>query len=301
MFKIFSPATTANLGAGFDVFGAALDFGNELEVYPDEPFSIKIIGEGSSTLSKDKDNLIYKAYRKFFDAIGKPLVESSFLIKSRIPLARGLGSSASAVISGIYASMTITEIKDFALASNLAIELEGHPDNVIPCLFGGIRLCYFSKNQWKSEALKIPENLSLVLVVPSQRQSTSRARRAIGLTVPVDKAVFNIARSCLFVYCLEREKYDLLKEATLDMIHQEKRLKIIKNADRFFKEMLMHENCLAGWLSGSGSAMVFMAHKSDETAVLESARRTLVEKDIDAKVVTVAFSREGTKVIMGLS
>lgn len=295
-FKVFAPATTANLGPGFDVFGGALDFGNELEVTPGVEFQFTIYGEGSTSLPVSEDNLIYKAYLKTFEYLKKEPVEAAFVAKNRIPLARGLGSSASATILGILAAQEICEIKDLQMAAEIAIEMEGHPDNIIPSLYGGIRLCYQSTSGWKSEALPVPENLTLILVIPLQRLSTSRARKAIGKSVVLEDAVFNISRSSLLVYCLERKKYDLLKEATQDRIYQDRRLKLIPTVREVFEKIIAHPSCLAGWLSGAGSTIAFLTKKENEGELLKFSREILESRREQAKVIVSKFSQKGAEV-----
>ncbi len=295
-FRVFAPATTANLGPGFDVFGAALDFGNELEVRLDSEFQIDIYGEGSTSLPRSEDNLIYQAFLKTFDYMKRKPVSAAFVVKNRIPLVRGLGSSASAIILGILAAQKICSVKDLEMAAEIAIEMEGHPDNIIPALFGGIRLCYRTSSKWKSEALSIPENLSLVLFVPLKKLPTAKARKAIGKSVLLEDAVYNISHSCLLVYSLEKKRYDLLKEATLDRIHQDKRLKLIPGIEEIFKEIVAHKLCLGGWLSGAGSTLAFLTKKENEDEVANFVRERADSRGEQCKVITASFSPKGAEV-----
>lgn len=295
-FRVFAPATTANLGPGFDVFGAALDFGNELELTPDSKFRMNIYGEGLTSLPQGKDNLIYQAYLKTFDYMKRKPVSAAFVAKNRIPLVRGLGSSASATILGILAAQAICSVKDLEMAAEIAIEMEGHPDNIIPTLYGGIRLCYRTSSKWESEALSIPENLSLVLVIPSKKLPTLKARKAIGKSVPLGEAVYNISHSCLLVYSLERKRYDLLKEATLDRIHQDKRLKLIPGVKKIFEKIAAHKLCLAGWLSGAGSALAFLTEKENEDEIASFARECAENYGEQSRVTIASFSRKGAEV-----
>lgn len=289
-----APATTANFGPGFDVFGAALDFYNELEVYPDNQFELNIYGEGSSKLARSENNLVYRAYEKTFKKKGKKLLASKFVLKNRIPLARGLGSSSSAALLGIMSAMKVLDIeKELNFAAKLAIEMEGHPDNVIPCLFGGLHICYSEDDNWKSVKLKNPDDLGVVLIVPKQRLSTEKARRALPKNISIKKAVFNVSRASLFVYALEKRKYNLLKEATRDEIHQKKRIKLIDKGEAVFSKVLENTNCITGWLSGAGSTFAFLTEKNKKDELSDFCEKIMKENDFEGRVLTSSFSKQG--------
>ena len=297
MISIFTPATTANLGSGFDVLGAALDFGNELEVYPGHPFSISIAGEGSTTLPRGTGSLIYRAYTRVFELSGEEPIEASFVCRNRIPLSRGLGSSAAAAAAGALAACLVKGSEDIECALAVALELEGHPDNVIPCFRGGIQLCYANDGGWESVSLPVPEGVAIALVVPRQRLSTSAARKALGSRVTLAQATFNMARVGLFVYALESGRLEILKEATRDAIHQSKRLALIKHASAVLDRLGRDERCLGGWLSGAGSTLAFLVGERDIQAFCEEAEDVCRAEGLDARVLETRFSSKGASVL----
>lgn len=293
MIRIFAPATTANLGSGFDVLGAALDFGNELEVYPGHPFRVTIAGEGSTSLPRGTGSLIVRAYERVFEKAGLAPVEALFVCRNRIPLGRGLGSSAAAALSGAVAALAVMGSDDRGLALEAAIELEGHPDNVVPCLAGGVRACYAAEGRWHSVALPVPEGVSLVLVVPRRRLSTEKARRALGSSVPLASAAFNLSRVALLVHALERGALELLRVATEDEIHQRKRLELVEGAAPVFDRLRGDGLCLAAWLSGAGSTMAFLVARDDAREFQSRAEAACADAGLPGRVIETAFSPEG--------
>jgi len=297
MISIFTPATTANLGSGFDVLGAALDFGNELEVRPGHPFSISIAGEGSTTLPRGTGSLIYRAYTRVFELSGEEPIEAAFVCRNRIPLSRGLGSSAAAAAAGALAACLVRGSEDVERALAVALELEGHPDNVIPCFRGGIQLCYATDDGWESVSLPVPEGVALALVVPRQRLSTSAARKALGSRVTLAQATFNMARVGLLVHALESGKLELLKEATRDAIHQGKRLALISHGSAVLDRLARDERCLAAWLSGAGSTLAFLVKERDIQAFCGEAADVCRAEGLDARVFEARFSPKGVSVL----
>ncbi len=293
------PATTANLGAGFDVFGAAVQLRNEVTFFPGREFSIQIYGEGSSSLTKSRDNLVYRSYEMAFRKIGREPVEGAFVIKNRIPISRGLGSSASASVLGAALAARIMGLgreDSFNIIEEVAIETEGHPDNVIPAIYGGVQLCYRDNAGFNHVRLKTPSKLELLLVIPSKKVSTSRARKILGNKLTYSEAVFNISRAALFVWALENKKYEFLKEATRDAIHQDKRMKLIPEASEVFRKLLNSEFCLAGWLSGSGSTMAFLVSKENSREFEEEAKTITMKKEFNSRILVTAFSETGLDV-----
>jgi homoserine kinase len=300
-FTLSAPATTANLGPAFDTLGAALELRNELVFVPYRPFSVRIFGEGSNSLERSENNLVVKAYLKAFEIAGREPIEGAFVLKNRIPLARGLGSSAAAAVLGAGAAAEVmgfkAEEKD-ELITKTAVELEGHPDNVIPCYYGGIRLCVQTALLTRSYALKLPTELKILLVIPRKRISTVTARKVLGKKVELKNAVFNLQRTALLVWSLENNCLDFLKEATADALHQEKRLGLIQNASKLFQSILAHDLCVAGWLSGSGSSLAFAYRRADEAAFVSAAERILQKNEFEARLLTVEFASNGLELIV---
>lgn len=297
VIKVDTPATTANLGPGFDVFGAALDLFNEVEIYPGHKFSVEIYGEGSSTLPRGDDNLVVNSFRKTCRFLGTKPPSARFVIKNRIPVSRGLGSSSSAIVAGVTAAFVYCgkEPSDEQIV-RLSARIEGHPDNVVPAYYGGIRLCYLTDEGVKSVALKVPEKVSVVLVVPKQRISTARARKVLQKKVSLSDAVFNISRAALLVHALETGKLSLLKEATADRLHQDRRLKLIERGEELMRSIISSEDCIAGWLSGAGSSMAFLVEEKKTADFAAHCEKVLDSLFLEGRVISTSFSPVGAKV-----
>lgn len=291
-----APATTANLGAGFDALGGALNIRNEVVFFPGKPFSVKIYGEGSNSLPRTKENLLIKAYEATFQEFGEKIVEGAFILKNRIPLSRGLGSSAAATILGSSLAASLincTKEERDEVVLRVALKFEGHPDNIVPCYYGGIQICVESQGKINNFPLPLPSELAVVLVIPRKKISTQKARKVLGKKVSIEQAVFNIQRSCLFVWSIDRSDFRWLREAMEDSIHQEKRLSLIDGAPKFFKEAIKHPLCISGWLSGSGSTMAFATKKNDSKNLEEDFEKILEKLKFEARLMVTEFTDSG--------
>lgn len=158
------PASTANMGPGYDCLGMSLDIWNELIVCRATSFSMEIEGEGADFLPKDERNLVVTGIKKAFEAAGKPVPALKYVLKNSIPFARGLGSSSAAIVSGILAGLSLTghelAVERQEELLQLAAGIEGHPDNVAPCMYGGMQLGWYSKDgRWSSEAVHVPRGM----------------------------------------------------------------------------------------------------------------------------------------------
>jgi homoserine kinase len=202
------PASSANLGPGFDVMGAALDLHMEVEVSETGHFAVHT----DLKIARDRRNLIVRGF-----AALHPPDDFEFTIRSDIPLSGGLGTSAAAIVSGLVAADSIFELDADLLAE--ATRLEGHPDNVAAALLGGFVLC----GDGHAERFDPPPGLECLLVVPGQTVRTAKAREALPSRIPVQDAVFNIAHASLLVLGLARGDLSLVARGLGDRIHQPRR------------------------------------------------------------------------------
>ena len=202
--KVTVPATTANMGPGFDCLGMALKLYNQVEISPtDGGLAIEIQGEGAGDIRKDEGNIVFKAVERLFQEAGRPCPGLVIKLTNHIPAARGLGSSASAIVGGLVAANRLagdpfTPEKLLALAT----ELEGHPDNVAPALLGGIIISVVQEGKVHWLKITPPDGLSTVVAVPDFKLSTRAAREVLPKTVSLQDAVFNLSRSALLVGAL---------------------------------------------------------------------------------------------------
>jgi homoserine kinase len=202
------PASSANLGPGFDVMGAALDLHMELEVRETGTFAVHT----DLQIARDRRNLAVRGFAALHDPSG-----FEFTIRSDIPLAGGLGTSAAAIVAGLVAADSIFELDADLLAE--ATKLEGHPDNVAAALHGGFVLCV----NGRAERFEPPDGLECLLVVPGQAVRTQKAREALPTRIPLSDAVFNIAHASLLVLGLAKGDLGLVARGLGDRIHQPRR------------------------------------------------------------------------------
>ncbi|GAA1014977.1 homoserine kinase [Acrocarpospora pleiomorpha] len=220
------PATSANLGPGFDSLGLALDLHDEVEVeLAGDDVEIEIDGHGAGEVDPGEGHLIISTLRETFDTLGVDQPKGIRLrCRNRIPHARGLGSSSAAIVAGVLAARALADAPGFddARALELAARLEGHPDNVAPCLYGGFTIAYTAQGTPKAVTLPVHEDVRPVVLIPDFRLSTEAARGLLPATVPHAEAAANAANAALLVHALTRRP-DLLMTATEDYLHQKYR------------------------------------------------------------------------------
>jgi homoserine kinase len=223
--RVRVPATSANLGPGFDALGLALARYDDVVVrVADEGLYVDVAGEGADSVPRTRRHLVVRALQAGFDALGGQPRGLEVVCANRIPHGRGLGSSAAAIVAGLVAARALVlggeeTLDDDALLA-LAAEIEGHPDNVAACLLGGLTLAWTpADGRARAVALPVAAALRPVVFVPTTSASTAKARKALPETVPHADAARNAARSALLVHALAGAP-DLLLAATEDRLHQ---------------------------------------------------------------------------------
>lgn len=250
--RVRVPATSANLGPGFDAFGLALGLHDDVVARIGEGgVHVDVAGEGADDVPRDKRNLVAKAMRAAFDAMGGQPRGIEVVCANRIPHGRGLGSSAAAIVAGVLAarSLVLGGLSD-AEVLTLCAEIEGHPDNVAACLLGGLTLAYSP-----SDAVRLPVHASVspVAFVPGSRSSTAKARRLLPDVVPHADAAQNAGRAALLVEALGRRP-DLLMPATEDLLHQPYRAEAIPRAVALMSSL--REAGIPAVISGAGPTVL---------------------------------------------
>jgi homoserine kinase len=252
------PASTSNLGSGFDAFGLALQLylAVQMEISP-EGLQILPSGEGASHIPTHEGNLIFRSTKKLFEKVGQPLPGLKIIIENKIPLFRGLGSSGAATIAGLVcgARLANSNLPHEAILS-LAQEIEGHPENAASSLLGGLTInCVEANGQVICKKVEVDDKLKAVLLIPETTIATHEARRVLPKTVSHQDAVFNLQRSALLAHAFTSRDYDALKVAMQDKLHQPYRKHLIPHYDEF--ETLGYENGALGvCISGSGSTVL---------------------------------------------
>lgn len=227
--RLTVPATSANLGPGFDTLGLALELRDRVTVRAVAGETrVTVRGEGAGTVGTGEDHLVVRAIRVGLEYAGAPQAGLDVVCHNAIPHARGLGSSAAAVVVGLTAARALIsepETLSDDVVLQLATDLEGHPDNAAPALLGGATLAWMEDGRAQAVPLAHSAELAPVALVPDVQQSTSRARAALPRTVPLVDAVFNIQRAALMVEALRRP--ELLLTATGDRLHQPYRAEVM--------------------------------------------------------------------------
>lgn len=290
MLYVKVPASTSNLGSGFDAFGLSLELYNHFYVDFSDSYSVEVEGYGKE-LPKDESNLFIKAYKRACSYFG--IEEKPISVKqvNHVPTARGLGSSATAIVGGIASCLKLNglraEVRDIL---KVAFEFEPHPDNLLPALLGGFLVCATEDREVSYLRLNFPEDLKVVVCIPEFELSTERARAVLRREVSLEDAVFNLQRSALLVGALLSERFDLLKEAVKDRLHQPYRSILIPG---FYKvmERAYEAGALAVFLSGAGPTVASFC--LDGEKVGRAMTQAFQEEGIRAEHMVLGVSYEG--------
>lgn len=255
--KILVPATTANLGSGFDILGASLNLYNILTFEETDETSIKIINNLNDELKLEaKNNLIYRSIDYFFKTIDKKTPEVKIEIEINIPFSRGLGSSSSAIVGGLFIANKLSgaNLSKSDLVT-MATAIEGHPDNVSPCILGGMVLSLTQDKKVFTQNIPLKNELSFVVAIPNFKLSTEDARKVIPKQIDFSDAVFNSGRLAFLIQALNSNNFDFLNIAMQDKLHEQYRAKLIKG---FYavKVSAIKAGALASVLSGAGPTIL---------------------------------------------
>ena len=266
------PATTANLGPGFDCLGAALDLNNRFAMRRieggGERFELIIEGSEGSHLRGGPENLVYRAAQRVWKAAGLEPVALEARVRLAVPPARGLGSSATAIVAGLMgANALVGEPLSKEKLLELAIDIEGHPDNVVPSLLGG--LCMTAKaasQRWRVVRCEWTPGVKAVVAIPSIRLSTSEARRAMPKAIPVGDAVVNLGALTLLLQGLRTGNGDLISDGMHDRLHEPYRWRLIKGGDEV-KQAAMDAGAWGCAISGAGPSVLALCEEDKGPAV----------------------------------
>jgi len=253
------PATTANLGPGFDCLGMALDWWNDVHMEVSLAPEVRILGEGADTLSTAEDNLVYRAAQALFSEAGENPPTLSILCENRIPMARGLGSSAAAIVGGLVAANALCPHPiDQQCLLDLAVRLEGHADNVTPALLGGCQVVVRDGDKVISDTVPIAPELRAIVFVPDLSMPTKDARAVLAEKVTREDAVYNLGRIAMLVNSLSSGRLENLRVATQDRLHQPAREKIFP-AMKYIIRAAQSAGAWGVFLSGGGSSILALA------------------------------------------
>ncbi len=270
MWRVRVPASVANLGSGYDALGLALSLFLEVEGGRAEADAFDYQGDGEVVLERPGDSLLHRAWRRAWEALGEAAPPLRVEVRNPIPLARGLGSSAAAIVAG-------AALADLESGGRLgrdgvfqvAAELEGHPDNAGASAYGGFVVGFGPP--WRALSLAFPEDLLAVVAVPPFEVPTERARAVLPPVVPREDAVFNLARAALWPAALLTGRYDLLQEAARDRLHQPARASLLPGAGEAM-EAAYRQGALAAFVGGAGPAVAALSRRTQAATVAEALR-----------------------------
>lgn len=293
------PATSANLGPGFDSLGLALDLWNETIIRLAIEYTVQVRGEGSEKLSLGENNLIIESAQKLADCVGKHLPPFHVDCVNQIPLSSGLGSSAAAKLTGLLGANTLLGrplSKDEIL--NLAAEMEGHPDNAAPALLGGLVVSTMEDGKVFAQRIQMDANkdspICITVVLPEFHIPTHEARRALPQQVSLKDAVHNISRAVLVTEAFRNGNADLLGKAMTDTLHQPHRLPLIPGAQAAI-DAAKGAGASAAALSGAGPSVIAFSSKQDST-IGEAMKHEFEERGLRARILPLKISNHGAEV-----
>jgi homoserine kinase len=290
------PATTANIGPGFDCLGAALTLYNEFTFAPAESLQINVTGAGAETIAiqSPSENLLYVAFAKLFEQINQPVMPVHITIQMNVPLARGLGSSATAIVGGLVGANELAgkPLSPDAIAT-LATEMEGHPDNVVPALFGGCRLSAAGIDcDWEIAELVWQPQIVPVVAIPDFELSTSEARSVLPKEYSRADAVFNAAHVGLLLQGLATGNGDWLKAALQDRIHQPYRQALIRGYEQV-QAAAVAAGAYGMVISGAGPTLLALVDGSQAEAVREAMENAWRNEGVNAKGMVLGLDQAG--------
>ena len=305
------PATSANLGPGFDCLGLALPIYNtvtiEETVLPGTGIEINLMSEGEEVIDeaafdnipRDEYNIVYKAVEMLYNSIGQEPSELKINIQSQIPITRGLGSSAAVVVGGLIAANKLlgSPADETALLS-IATEVEGHPDNVAPAILGGFVLAsqeddgsvIYRKLDW-------PQEWDITVCIPDFELSTSIARSVLPEQVPLQDAIFNAKHLAMLIQAVNTKDEKLMQAALKDKLHQPYREKLVPGMKEIMDAFKHEDGVLGCVLSGAGPAMLIISHKYDLDKIKSIVKEIWEAQSIKVEIKTLKIEQKGAEIL----
>ncbi len=266
------PATSANLGPGFDTLGLSINFRNEVSIKPSRFFSVSTRGEGAENPHIRKNILFMNIFNKEYQKIigkkeGSKKENFRFEFTNRIPISRGLGSSSAVIVAALTSAYVAAgERYNKRRILNQALEYEHHPDNITPAVMGGFNVACIDDGKVYSKKRKVPEYLRAVLVIPNKTISTAKSRNVLPDLYRTEEMIYSLSRSSFMTSLFMTESWDLLKIASKDMIHQTRRMKQLPDLFEVQKTALAN-GALMSTLSGSGSTFFTLCYADDAAKI----------------------------------
>lgn len=294
------PATTANLGPGFDCIGAALTLHNEFKFIQqnsqEQPVQIHVTGTEASRVHTDSTNLVYQAFVKLYEHLGQAAPPIQLQIHLQVPLARGLGSSATAIVGGLLGANALAGSPlSPADLMKLAIAIEGHPDNVVPALIGGCQLAATAAAGWTICEIAWHSEIVPIVAIPDFELSTAEARRVLPSDYSRADAIFNVAHLGLLIRALETGREDWLCTALQDRIHQPYRQRLIQGYEAV-QSAALSAGAAGLVISGAGPTLLALSKPTHAGAVEVAIADAWTAQGVSVQVQALAVDQQGAVV-----
>jgi homoserine kinase len=293
--KVQIPATSANMGPGFDCLGMALDIWNTVEVTIGPP-GFEFSGHGRDSLPRDTTNLVFQSIVRGFSELDQPIPDFRVNCHNNVPLTGGLGSSSAALVGGLVAANALCDnsmpVDDLL---QIAAEIEGHPDNVTPALLGGFQIAVNHENRVIAASVPVPEDLSAVLFVPNTPMPTDESRGILEAQIPRVDAVYNIGRVALLIRGFATGDLSHLDAATGDRLHQPQRQALFFPMKNLFRAA-MDAGAMGVFLSGAGSAVLALTRDREYTIGYEMADAA-AKSGVDGEIIVTRPTHQGAQVL----
>lgn len=295
IFEVSVPATTGNLGPGFDCLGAALSLYNRFEFSLADRLTITASGEGADKVERDETNLVYRGIAKFYQHIDRKIPAIAFHTDTAIPLSRGLGSSATAIVGGLFgANLLAGSPLDRMELLDLAIAMEGHPDNVAPAMLGGCQL--MASNQaggWEFCDLQWAQDIAIAVAIPDFELSTAEARKVLPKQFSMHDAVFNASHLALLTHGIQTGNASWLKAGLQDRLHQPYRQSLIMGmAD--VQVAAIAAGAYGMVISGAGPTLLSLAAMVTIESVAAAMQQAWQAIGVTAITKCLAIAKDGT-------
>ncbi|MEM9506229.1 MAG: homoserine kinase [Cyanobacteria bacterium P01_E01_bin.35] len=297
------PATTANIGVGFDCLGAALTMTNEFQfAVVDSETKLKIIVKGNEAhkVGTNANNLIYRSLLQLYQRVDLTPPHLEITIKLGVPLSRGLGSSATAIVGGLLGANALagnplsqTEIRDMAIA------IEGHPDNVVPALLGNCILSVDDGEKWQIATIPWHPKIIPVVAIPNFELSTAEARRVLPQAHSRKDAIFNISRMGLLIRALATNNGEWLTTALADQLHQPYRKQLIPGYEEV-QQAAISAGAYGMVISGAGPTLLALTSSEQQDQVVTAMTQAWAKMNIDADVRSLTINQAGANVMKAL-
>jgi len=272
------PATSANLGPGFDTLGLAINLRNEIRIKPSKFLSISVKGEGSNNPKIKKNNMFLNIFNEHYKRLtGGRIDNFRFEFFNKIPISRGLGSSSAIIIAAIASAYVAAgESYNKRKILNSALKYEPHPDNITPAVMGGFNVACVHEGKVFSKKHRLPSFLKAVLVIPNKTISTHKSRNILPNTYHKSEVVYSLSRAAYMTALFMSESWELLRIAAKDKIHQDRRMAMMPELYRVQK-IAMENGALMSTLSGSGSTFFNMCYEDDAKKIANKLKNAFSE------------------------